>query len=538
MPSPHLLIYLLALSLILGLIIWLISAFSQLYLTAPPLLVNLLLFLAITLFGLLIAASVYYYFNRSSRRRRGHSRKRRRRRTQVSAPESKTEAAGATLKALRQQVSQIQDEVAQQALLERSQEIEASFSRRELRVVVFGTGSAGKTSLVNALLGGMGGEVSAPMGTTQVGETYSLELEGLERQILITDTPGILEAGVTGTQREQSARQLATEADLLLFIIDNDLRQSEYEPLQRLAEIGKRSLLVFNKTDLYNDRDKEIILAKLRDHLQAYIASEDVVSTAANPQPATVETGEVIQPDIDVIPLIKRLAEILRDEGENLIADNILLQSQRLGEEARNLIDGQRQRQAEKVIQRYQWASAGVIAATPIPVVDMLGSTAVNAQMIIEIGKVYGCELDWSQARELASSLGRTLVGLGVVKGAIEIFSAALEFAVATYVVGKAIEGVTAAYLTWIAGKSFMEYFRRDQDWGDGGMSEVVQRQFQLNRRDEFIKAFVQEAIERVVKPLTENSQEEDEEDEPTNSRHQQDWEDKETDSHRQQDWW
>jgi hypothetical protein len=33
-------------------------------------------------------------------------------------------------------------------------------------------------------------------------------------------------------------------------------------------------------------------------------------------------------------------------------------------------------------------------------------------------------------------------------------------------------------------------------------MTEVVQRQFQLNRRDEFIKVFIQQAIARVVKPL------------------------------------
>jgi len=31
----------------------------------------------------------------------------------------------------------------------------------------------------------------------------------------------------------------------------------------------------------------------------------------------------------------------------------------------------------------------------------------------------------------------------------------------------------------------------------DGGMTEVVQRQFQLNRREEFMKAFVQDAITR-----------------------------------------
>ncbi len=36
-------------------------------------------------------------------------------------------------------------------------------------------------------------------------------------------------------------------------------------------------------------------------------------------------------------------------------------------------------------------------------------------------------------------------------------------------------------------------------------MTEVVQRQFQLNRRDEFIKVFIKEAIARVVKPLQDN---------------------------------
>ena len=66
--------------------------------------------------------------------------------------------------------------------------------------------------------------------------------------------------------------------------------------------------------------------------------------------------------------------------------------------------------------------------------------------------------------------------------------------------VGKSIQSISAAYLTRIAGKSFVEYFRNDQDWGDGGISGVVQRQFELNRRDEFVKAFVKEAIAQLPK--------------------------------------
>ena len=500
MPLSRLLTLIVGLSLILGLMLWLINSLYRLYIQisfTAPLLANLLLLLLIALIGMLIFALIYYIglFGRSSKSSQ-------QRRLAPKVPVVKTEAAGETLKAVRKQVTQIQDEVARQALLSRSREIESILSRGELLVVVFGTGSAGKTSLVNALIGRMVGKVGAPMGTTEAGETYSLKLKGLNRQILITDTPGILEAGVAGTEREQLARQLATEADLLLFVVDNDLRQSEYEPLRGLAEIGKRSLLVLNKTDLYSEDDKETILARLRQRVRGFIATMDVVAIAANPQPAQLENGESFQPDPDVMPLIRRLAAVLRAEGEDLVADNILLQSQRLGEEARRLIDSQRRRQAEKVVERFQWIGAGVIAVTPLPVVDLLATAAVNAQMVVEIGRIYGCELNMERGRELALSLGKTLASLGIVKGAIELLSTALQLNVATYLVGKAIQGVTAAYLTRIAGKSFIEYFRHDQDWGDGGITEVVQRQFQLNRKDEFVKAFVQQAIARVVKPL------------------------------------
>lgn len=207
------------------------------------------------------------------------------------------------------------------------------------------------------------------------------------------------------------------------------------------------------------------------------------------------------------MPLLRRMAAVLRAEGEDLVADNILLQSQRLGEEARKLIDTQRRRQADKVVERFQWIGAGVVSVTPLPVVDLLATAAVNAQMVVEIGRIYGCELNLERGRELAVSLAKTLASLGIVKGAIQLLSTALQLNIGTFIIGRAIQGVTAAYLTRIAGKSFIEYFRHDQDWGDGGITEVVQRQFQLNRRDEFVKAFVQEAIARVINPLTDNSE-------------------------------
>jgi uncharacterized protein len=503
MPLSRIVTLIVGLIAILGLSLWLIDSLSRLYwqLSYSPLLGNLLLLLLVLLIFALIATFVYYVLKIQS----GEKKKRRTTRrviTPEQIPAQKADAASSTLQAVKQQVAQIQDEVTRQALLSRSREIETNLTRGEIQVVVFGTGSAGKTSLVNAVMGRMVGNVDAPMGTTQVGETYCLRLKGLERKILITDTPGILEAGVAGTEREQLARELATEANLLLFVVDNDIRRSEYEPLRALAEIGKRSLLVLNKTDLYTEADIEAILARLRQRVKGFIAPSDVVAIAANPQTAELETGETYEPEPDILPLLRRMAAILRAEGEDLVADNILLQSMRLGEEARKLIDAQRRRQADKIVERFQWIGAGVVSVTPLPVVDLLATAAVNAQMVVEIGRVYGSELNMERGRELAVSLAKTIAGLGIVKGALELLSTALQLNVGTFIIGRAIQGVTAAYLTRIAGKSFIEYFRNDQDWGDGGMTEVVQRQFQLNRRDEFVQAFIKQAIARVVKPL------------------------------------
>ncbi|MGF1602673.1 MAG: YcjF family protein, partial [Thermosynechococcaceae cyanobacterium] len=254
-----------------------------------------------------------------------------------------------------------------------------------------------------------------------------------------------------------------------------------------------------NKTDRYAPADQEQVLERLCDRTQAWLNPEDVVAISAAPQPLQIQTGETLVPEPDLRSLMQRLGRILYQEGDNLLADNILLQSQRLSTEARELIAQERQKRAEKVVERFQWIGAGVIWATPI-VIDLLATAAVNAQMVVEIAKVYGCEISPEEGRELARSLAKTLGTLGIVKGVLSVFTRLLEFSVAGYVVGKSVQSISAAYLTRIAGNSFIEYFRNDQDWGDGGMAEVVQQQFQLNRRDQFVKAFIRDAMTQLPK--------------------------------------
>jgi small GTP-binding protein len=504
-PPSRLIPLVVGLSAILGLIIWLIDSILRLYaqvVWTSPFLGNVLILFILALLGFLIYAFIYY-FNLSNGNKSAKPRRR-----AVKLPEQKNETALAQLQALDRQLEQIEDQIAKEAFRRKSQTLRTHLQQGQLKIVVFGVGSAGKTSLVNALLGEKRGQVAAPMGTTQTGQTYVLPLEGVEREIWITDTPGILEAGGAGGEREKEARQLAAEADLLIFVVDNDLRQSEYESLETLAAIGKRSLLALNKKDLYPEEELKELLQTLRARTGHFLAPQDVTAIAAAPADLQIQPGLRVKPDPEISPLLRRLETILRREGEDLIADNLLLQSQRLGESLRQSIDQQRRRQAQKIIDRYQWIGAGVIAATPLPVADLLATAAVNAQMVVEIGQVYGCELDQTQGKALALSLGKTLVGLGLVKGAAQVLGQALQFHVSSFLIGKAIQAVAAAYLTRVAGQSFIQYFRQNQDWGDGGVSEVVREQFQLNRRDEFIQQFVKQAVSRVVEPWSQVWQE------------------------------
>jgi hypothetical protein len=121
---------------------------------------------------------------------------------------------------------------------------------------------------------------------------------------------------------------------------------------------------------------------------------------------------------------------------------------------------------------------------------------------VMEVGRIHGVSLSRSSAQELAVSVGRILASLGVIKGGMGLISAALSVNLPALVLSRAVQAVGAGWLTRVAGRSFITYFQQDQDWGDGGMQEVVQRQYDLNRRDSALKAFLSAAFSRVVEPL------------------------------------
>jgi uncharacterized protein (DUF697 family) len=142
---------------------------------------------------------------------------------------------------------------------------------------------------------------------------------------------------------------------------------------------------------------------------------------------------------------------------------------------------------------------AAAIAANPLSGLDFLATAAVNAQMVVDLSRVYGYHLSLEQGKALALSLAKTLTGLGLAKGAVDLLTLGLQASPLTSLGARLLKGATGAYLTRIAGKSFAEYFRHHQTWGDGGMAAVVTQQFQLHQRQGLMQAFVRTALARLT---------------------------------------
>lgn len=117
-------------------------------------------------------------------------------------------------------------------------------------VAVLGAPNAGKSTLVNALVGQKVAIVSAKAQTTRA-RLMGIALEG-ETQIILADTPGLFEPKRRLDRAMVAAAwEGAQEADAILLVVDGRKKRLDYlEPiLASLQGRPERKILVLNKVD-------------------------------------------------------------------------------------------------------------------------------------------------------------------------------------------------------------------------------------------------------------------------------------------------
>ena len=423
-----------------------------------------------------------------------------------AAPEDVILAADVQAREAESIVDRVSDAEAQARLRRELAELRTDRQVRRFHVVVFGTGSAGKTSLINALLGREVGRTEVTLGTTRSGESFTHEVEGVDGSVFLTDTPGLSEIGDGGAAREAEARDLAARADLLLFVVDHDLIRSEFDPMVALLRQGKRSIVALNKKDRLPDEDRDAILAKLRERLVGLVAAADVIAVAASPRPMPVRVRgddgtistvlEAEEPDIK--PLRDRIGAVLDKEGDALRAGNLLLRAHLINAEARDQVSAERDRKAQAVIDKFQWITAGTVFANPIPALDLMAAGAVQYQMITELAGAYGVEINAAHVKMIGGQMIQMILKTGLVEASTSLIAGLFKSSLVGYAAGGAVQAVSMAYLAHVSGQAFAEYFRKGQSWGDGGMGAALIRQFDLTSRADFLQEFAKQALNRV----------------------------------------
>ncbi len=376
--------------------------------------------------------------------------------------------------------------------------------RQVVHIAVFGMVGRGKSSLLNALIGQEIFETGAVHGVTQQiqtaqwsakpeGEFWRVSLPGLgNSQVELIDTPGIDE--VDGETREVMARQLAKQADLILFVVAGDMTRIEFEALSELRKASKPILLVLNKMDQYPEADRQMIYEKIRDdRVKELLSPDEIVMAAASPlvaRAARREDGTLIArmgrgvPEVQGVKL--KILEVLQREGKALVALNTMLYTDDVNEQLVQRKLEIRDRTANQVIWNAVMTKAVAIALNPVTVLDLLSATIVDIALILTLSRLYGFPLTQQGAvgllQKIALSMGGITVseliatlGLGSLKSLLGLSAPATGgISLAPYLSIALTQGGVAGVSTHIIGQVAKTYLANGASWGDETPKAIV----------------------------------------------------------------
>lgn len=385
--------------------------------------------------------------------------------TEVTINHLKSEAENhPALATLREQVNQLFFEL----------------DRQEIKLAVTGGKSVGKTTLIQVL--------RQNFPSVEFKETAPLFIEAGEK----SDTTSEV-----------------NQSDFVLFLTNGDLTDSEFQTLQQLKAANQPAMLVFNKQDQYLPDERASVLLSLKHRMQG-----NVVATAVSPVPVKVrkhqEDGSVQewmeQPAADIEQLTSGLSEIVAQQAQQLVWTTTMRKAFSLKADTKQLLNKVRRSSATPVIEQYQWIAAAAAFANPVPALDILATAAINAQMVMDLGGIYQQKFSLEQAQTVAGAMGSLMLKLGLVELSTKAVSTVLKSNAVTFVAGGVVQGVSAAYLTRVAGLSLVEYFEQQEIAlnSEGGLNvdklrQTLQNVFVQNQQIGVLQRFVKQGVKRLL---------------------------------------
>lgn len=303
-----------------------------------------------------------------------------------------------------------------------------------LEVAFFGKISTGKSALIQTLIPNAEIETSIIGGSTAVVEKYHYQDKHLD--IELWDMPGTQQAEALFTQ-EQFILDTARKVHVVVYVIDQDLTQTDWDAIQELKSFQKPIILAFNKTERYTEDE----LKAIKNHLVQRLPDVQVVSTNSvhwkkirkNQSDGSFtwverlaggEVSELLSAFLD----LSAQKEALHDKKRQAI---MRLAHENLEQRLRNF----RRERAEQLVKSYsRKAMLGGVAAVG-PGTDVIIQGYLGVSLFQQLGKLYEVQLKemdlqilideatakastkWTLTLALAGNICKAFPGVGTVLG-------------------------------------------------------------------------------------------------------------------------
>jgi small GTP-binding protein len=240
------------------------------------------------------------------------------------------------------------------------------------RLAIVGPVNVGKSTLFNALTPGSEtpAEVSSVPGTTKESQEQRTQV------FTLVDTPGADHARDDEGKERERALHSAQEADFLLVVFDatRSITKADQALFAELKLLGNPYLVLLNKIDRIERAERQSVLEAAARSLG--LRPNRIVTLSAEQ-----ETG-----------LDRVLVEVTALEP-------------RLLGQLGSVLPSYRRKLAWQAVRRATIGS-GLVALTPIPLMDLIPLLAIQTSMVLTLARIYNQPMNWRRGRELLTGLG------------------------------------------------------------------------------------------------------------------------------------
>jgi hypothetical protein len=135
-----------------------------------------------------------------------------------------------------------------------------------------------------------------------------------------------------------------------------------------------------------------------------------------------------------------------------------------------------RRQRWQQLQQRTQWLVAAGVLASPLPSLDLLLLAVANGLMLQEMAQLWDCPWQLDSLRAAAAELTRAALALGLVEWSGQALLAAARLHGATWLVGGALQALSAAYLTRVVGHAMADVLALSSGVTEMDLAEIRRR--------------------------------------------------------------